>query len=107
MDRETGKKMDRKTEGKAEGKISRLDRIKGNSDAAAGAMGWGISGVCSQYLFSEYQLDSGWLTAVRMILSGILLLGSVFFRDGRQIFGVVKDGRDRLWLLAFAVLVLL
>lgn len=107
MDRETGKKMDRKTEGKAEGKISRLDRIKGNSYAAAGAMGWGISGVCSQYLFSEYQLDSGWLTAVRMILSGILLLGIVFFRDGRQIFGVVKDGRDRLWLLAFAVLGLL
>lgn len=87
--------------------MDKLDRLKGNSYAAAGAIGWGISGVCSQYLFLEYRLDSGWLTAVRMILSGILLLGLAFSREGGRIFGVIKDKKDRLWLLAFAIIGLL
>ena len=48
--------------------MEKNNSVKGNLFAAAGAAGWGVSGVCSQYLFSEYQMESDWLTAVRMIL---------------------------------------
>ncbi|MDU1642997.1 EamA family transporter, partial [Peptoniphilus harei] len=48
--------------------------MRGLFFASFGAMSWGISGVCSQYLFMNYELDSAWLTAIRMLLSGIVLL---------------------------------
>jgi len=76
---------------------------KGALLAAAGAIGWGISGVCSQYLFSLYTLDSGWLTAVRMVFSGLLLLCAVLPKQGRQLFAVFSNKRDMGWLLAFAI----
>ena len=87
--------------------MDRNDRMKGNLFAAAGAAGWGISGVCSQYLFSEYQVESGWLTAVRMLLSGVILLGIVLPREKHMVFGIINNKKDLLWLLAFAILGLL
>ena len=38
---------------------------------------WGFSGTVGQYLFTNFGVDSGWLTVVRMITSGIILLGIV------------------------------
>ncbi len=37
-----------------------------------GASLWGLSGVCSQYLFAIKQIPTAWLIAVRLTLSGIL-----------------------------------
>ncbi len=80
---------------------------KGIFFTVAGAMGWGISGVCSQYLFSNYGLDAGWLTAVRMLLSGLVLLLVAACSGGKSVFGIFRKGRDCLWLVAFALLGLL
>ena len=81
--------------------------LKGILFASAGSIGWGISGVCSPYLFMEYDLDSSWLTAVRMVLSGIALLIIALPGDGRNIFRIWTSRRDVMWLLAFALLGLL
>jgi len=75
--------------------------------AVAGAMGWGISGVCSQYLFMNYGTDAGWLTAVRMIFAGILLIILAAGTGGRQVLQVFSRPRDILQLAAFALLGLL
>ena len=55
----------------------------------------------------EYDLDSGWLTAVRMVLSGIALLIIAIPGEGRGILRIWTSRCDIMWLLAFALLGLL
>ena len=63
--------------------------------AILGGVSWGISGVCIQYLFTQYDLSADWLTAIRMLLSGILLLVLAFRKEHTRIF--------TFWLIAFAL----
>ena len=77
--------------------------IRGVFFSAMGGIGWGISGVCSQYLFALYDLDSAWLTALRMVLSGILLLGLAYLQNKNQIFRIMGCKKDRRQLVLFAV----
>jgi len=72
-----------------------------------GALSWGISGVCSQYLFMNYIIDSSWLTAVRMVLSGIVLLILAAFKDKDKVIKIWTVPKDVCWLFAFAILGLL
>ena len=80
---------------------------KGIFLAAFEAIGWGISGVCGQYLFSVYHIESSWITAVRMILSGIVLLTISFSKKKTHIFHIFRDKTDCKWLISFAFLGLL
>ncbi len=73
----------------------------------SGAIGWGISGVCSQSLFARYSLSADWLTAVRMLLSGLLLLALCLPREKGGILNVWRSKADIGWLLAFAIIGLL
>ena len=75
--------------------------FKGAALACLGAFGWGISGICSQYLFMHYDLAADWLTAVRMVLSGIVLLATALPKEHTRVFKIWKVCRDVLWLLAF------
>ena len=80
---------------------------KGIACSTAGAVCWGLSGVCSQYLFTYYELDAGWLTAVRMLLSGVALLAFALPSGPRHMTGIFRSRTDVLWLLAFALVGLL
>ena len=71
--------------------------------AILGGVSWGISGVCSQYLFTQYDLSADWLTAIRMLLSGILLLVLAFRKEHTRIFKIWTKGKDTFWLIAFAL----
>ena len=51
--------------------MNRFNTTKGFLYASLGSIGWGISGVCSQSLFMNYDLSSEWLTAIRMVCSGV------------------------------------
>lgn len=87
--------------------------MKGNSNlkglffASFGAISWGISGVCGQYLFMNYDIDSSWLTAMRMLLSGILLLILGAFKEKDTVLKIWTVPKDLAWLFAFAILGLL
>lgn len=83
------------------------NNIKGFLFAIFGSIGWAISGVCSQYLFTEYTIDADWLTAIRMLFSGIILLILAFTKARAKVFHIWKSRRDVLWLLAFALIGLL
>lgn len=72
-----------------------------------GALSWGISGVCSQYLFMNYDIDSSWLTAIRMTLSGIVLLILAAFKDKDKVIKICTITKDVCCLFAFAILGLL
>lgn len=80
---------------------------KGVIFTTLGGVGWGISGVCGQYVFHEYHIDSSWLTATRMILSGVLLLLAIVPKEKKKIFCIFKEKENIPWLLSFALIGLL
>lgn len=53
------------------------NNIKGYMLAIFGGVSWGISGVCSQYLFTQYDLSADWLTAIELI-GFVFVVGTVF-----------------------------
>lgn len=80
---------------------------KGFLITALGSLGWGVSGVCSQYLFEKYGVRSGWLTAVRMVFAGILLILMAARRGGKDVFAIFSNAAAIAQLLAFSIFGLL
>lgn len=87
--------------------LNRNTYMRGLLFASFGCIGWGISGVCSQYLFMEYDMNSAWLTAIRMVFSGIILLIIAMPKEKKRTFKIWTVRKDVLWLLTFALLGLL
>ena len=56
-----------------------------------GAVLWGVSGTCSQYLFTYKGVDSNWLTVVRMISAGILLLAVALVTRRKELLGALSS----------------
>lgn len=50
-----------------------------------GAVTWGINGVVIQFLFMNYTVDSSWVSATRMLISGIILL-IMFYPKEKTLF---------------------
>ena len=65
---------------------------------------WGFSGACSDYLFTNYTVDSGWLTVVRMLGAGIALTAVNLIGGRKRAFEIWRDGRDAVQLVIFALL---
>lgn len=87
--------------------MNKTKYMKGLIFASCGCIGWGVSGVCSQYLFMKYDMDSSWLTAVRMVFSGIILLIIAMPKGKQHIFKIWTVHKDIFRLFAFALLGLL
>ncbi|WP_316252431.1 EamA family transporter [Bacillus sp. YC2] len=68
-----------------------------------GAILWGVSGTVAQYLFQHQHFNTEWLTSVRLLMSGILLLGIAYRKEKRRIWSVWKDKRDGFSLLLFGI----
>lgn len=75
---------------------------KGMLNVLIAAVLWGSSGVCAQYIMEQSQMSSPFLTMVRLIFAGLILL-MLGFVHGDKIFRVMKDRRDALSLLLFSV----
>ena len=69
------------------------------------AIGWGFSGTCGEHLFKIYQTNGEWLTTVRLLTAGSLLL-LINLVTGRKdaLIGLITSKRDLPMLLLFAVL---
>ena len=83
--------------------MKKTNNIRGYMLAILGGVSWGISGVCGQYLFMKYEISADWLTAVRMLLSGILLLMLALQREHMRVFKIWKERKDVVWLIAFGL----
>ena len=68
-----------------------------------GAIFWGFSGSCGQYLFTYHGVDSKWIVTIRMILTGIILLAVSFVKHKTKIVGVWKGKRNFVRMTAFTV----
>ena len=80
------------------------DRQKiGTLCCVVGAVCWGVSGTCSEALFRSYEIDTSWVTAIRMSVTGILLLGWTAARKKGTLTAMVKDKKTAVQLLLFAL----
>lgn len=77
--------------------------FRGTICTMTGAVLWGFSGACGQYLFTNYQVDSGWLTAVRMLTAGVLLTLFIFVKQRARAVGIWKSRRDAAQVVIFAI----
>ncbi len=68
-----------------------------------GGIFWGFSGSCGQYLFTYHSVDSRWLVAVRMVVSGAILLCISAFRHKKEIFAVWHGKENIIRMAAFTV----
>lgn len=79
-------------------------RTKGILMALIGSIFWGGSGVAAQFILQEKGMTADYLTAVRTIVAGILLLSIDAFINGNNILAIWKDRESRRRLLAFGLL---
>lgn len=77
-----------------EGRIMKLNRICGISCGVLTGVCWGLSGVFSQYLFTNTNMESGWFVAVRMFISGIFMMLYSIITKEKEVRGLVKNKRD-------------
>lgn len=68
---------------------------------------WGISGTMGQFLFQNYHLNTMWLTTMRMIFAGIILLTVCFIKDTKKTLSIWQNKNDVFQLILFAILGLL
>lgn len=76
---------------------------KGLLITAAGAVCWGISGTCSQYLCSVQNMDPIWLTQIRLLCAGMILLVFSAKKDITKFRGIVRTPRAMLHCVVFGV----
>lgn len=60
--------------------MERREALRGMTIALIGGIFWGLAGVFGQYLFVSKGTNTKWLVSVRLIISGILLLTTVWFK---------------------------
>ena len=78
-------------------------QIKGIACTIMGGICWGFSGTCGQYLFTYQKIEPGWLTMVRMILAGIILIGISMIKKDHNLLKIWKYKRDIARLFAFSL----
>ena len=76
-------------------------QIEGIVATLAGAIAWGLSGTCVQYLFEHSAIDSLLLTALRQLGAGAMFLAVLLVRHRPQLREMATDEETRRRLLIF------
>jgi len=84
--------------------MSNFKQYKGFILALMAAMMWGISGTCVQFLFQHRNINTEWLVTVRMLISGILLLGFTHLKKQTDIWLIWRNKKDVIAILVFSIL---
>ncbi|MEG0256475.1 MAG: DMT family transporter [Vagococcus sp.] len=79
------------------------NKVKGIALAIIGAIFWGGSGVCAQYIMQTKGASTSWLVSVRMLFAGVLILLYLYTKERGKIFAILKNKRDMLSTLIFSV----
>lgn len=77
--------------------------LKGILFALIAGICWGFSGTVGQYLFTRTTMNSGWLTTVRLLSAGLILLVLTALRDPKALTAVWKDRKDAVQLIFFGI----
>lgn len=64
---------------------------------------WGIAGTFAQYLFSGGYASPIWITNIRLLFSGIILISYSYFKYGSKITQILHDKNSVIMLFAFGL----
>ena len=81
--------------------------FRGMGCTLLGGCFWGFSGNCGQYLFNIHNVDPQWLTVVRMITAGLIIVMITLVRRPDAVKECFTTPRDALTLIAYGVFGLL
>ena len=79
------------------------NNVKGVLFAVLAGLCWGISGCCSQFLFTYKGMVSTWLSPVRLLGSGITMLIVAFFTQRKSLVETAKCKKDMIRILCYGV----
>jgi drug/metabolite transporter (DMT)-like permease len=77
--------------------------LRGILLAILAAILWGVSGTLGQFLFQQRGINVEWLIAVRLLISGILLLTFSRVREHSELTAVWRNKTDAVQLLVFSI----
>ncbi|KOF57740.1 MULTISPECIES: DMT family transporter [Clostridium] len=85
-------------------KIPLENRTKGIVFVIFAATLWGVSGTFAQYLFHNANISADWLVDIRLLFSGIGLIGIAVIKKDKNIFKLCKSKYDLLSLVIFSII---
>ena len=77
--------------------------VKGRIYTLIGAIGWGLSGACGQYLMNDSAVSPIYLTALRMIIAGVFLTILAFFKQPEQFNTLISTAKEMFQILYFGI----
>lgn len=86
--------------------MTKRNMTRGYLCSGGGAILWGISGTIGQYLLGHYHIDPFWLTSVRMVFAGLVLMIAAG-REYQTMLHILTDKKDLLALMGYSLMGLL
>lgn len=77
--------------------------IRGILFALISGICWGFSGTVGQFLFARTGMDSGWLTTVRLLSAGAILLLLTAIKNPKALLAPWQNRKDAVQLIFFGV----
>ena len=71
--------------------MQRNRTFEGVVSTLLGAVAWGFSGTCVQYLFANTEMNALLLTTIRQLGAGLVFLAVLLLRDRDQLRAMVAD----------------
>lgn len=78
--------------------------LKGMLYIVIGAVLWGFSGMCSQFVQQERNMPAEWVVAMRLTLAGAITVLAAFWQGRASIFKVFTHTKDTIRLITFGIL---
>ncbi|VTS69650.1 DMT family transporter [Streptococcus australis] len=78
--------------------------FKGTLYSLLSGLIWGICGILGEYFFAHYQVSSGWITSMRLLLAGSLVLLLSAFQLRFQLLDIWRNKKNYLPFFAYAIL---
>ena len=78
--------------------------VKGTVYSLLSGLIWGICGILGEYFFTHYPVSSGWITSMRLLVAGSLVLGLSAFQLRTRLLDIWRDKKNYLPFLVYAIL---
>ncbi|WP_074016522.1 DMT family transporter [Fusobacterium massiliense] len=82
--------------------MNKTERI-GIINTFVGGTLWGINGVMGSYLFLNKAVTTNWLVPYRLLIAGLILLSYLYYKNGKKVFDILKNGKDLLSIVIFGI----
>lgn len=79
-------------------------RVLGIVLVLIGATLWGVSGTVAQFLFQEKGFSTEWLTVIRLLVAGVVLLSIAYIKEGKKVWDVWRSKNGAMNIILFGIL---